>query len=34
MLRTTALLTGLILSASAWALSLSDLSQGDANKAL
>ena len=34
MLRTTALLTGLMLSASAWALSLSDLSQGDANKAL
>ncbi len=34
MLRTTALLTCLLLSASAWALSLSDLSQGDANKAL
>jgi len=34
MLRTTALLTCLMLSASAWALSLSDLSQGDANKAL
>ncbi len=34
MLRTTTLIAGLLLSAGAYALSLSDLSQGDASKAL